>query len=141
LQILSEINFPIEMKAQHLNLSAIASEKIGDSIQAKKIYHTLVKRYPYYENGLINYSKYLSNKGKTSDAYNIAVNGVKALPNSIELNKIYTLLCLDERLINYAEESLKSLKLLINESEYSTFKAKYNAKFAQLETEFNSWEE
>ena len=141
LKLLSETQFPIELNAKFFLLSAIASENIGDSTQAEKIYKTLVYKYPYFEPGLIQFGEYMRKKGKTSEAYNIIVQGVKALPNSTELGKIYTLLCLDESLTKYAEESMLELKNQLSAEEFNAFNSIYQEKLASLEEQFSQWEE
>ena len=140
LQILSKNDYPLELKAKHLNLSALASEKLEDNEQAEKIYRVLVHRYPFYEKGLLNYISYLEKQNKQNEAYQIAVQGVKSLNNSLELRKKYTLLCIDEGLIGYAASSLIELQQQMNSKDFSFFKTIYDEKYAKFESKFKEWE-
>ena len=51
------------------------------------------------------------------------------------------MLCLDESLISYAEESIVELENLMTKKDFITFKAKYDKRLAEIEEKFKEWEE
>ena len=140
INILDQSSFPIEMKAEELYIKTKALEGLNKDNDTRKQYELLVNKFPFYEEGIIAYANYLNKKGNNTKAYEIVVQGVKALNKSIKLNKMYVLLCLEESLIEYAEETLIELEKIMPQQEFNIFEKEYRTKLMEIERKFDEWE-
>ena len=134
------MNIPLELKSKGLYIKAKSLENLKKESLAEIEYSNLVSKYPFYEKGILAYGDLLTRKGETTKAYNIIVEGVKALKNSVELNKKYIMLCLEESLTDYATESIIELEKLMDQKDFATFKSQYDTQLAEIEAKFNEWE-
>ena len=141
IKILNSMDTPIEFKAKSLLITSQAFANIKEDKKATISFTNLTKQYPFYKDGLLEAAKYFRTQNKSLKAYDIIVDAIKVIEESPDLLKEYAFLCLDERLMDYGDETVIQLKSLMNKEEFARFNTEYQAQRSEIQKIFDEWED
>ncbi|MGA0557143.1 hypothetical protein ACO2Q8_10855 [Larkinella sp. VNQ87] len=103
--------------------------------QARRFYEAALHRAPFHAEIVSATAAFERQNGKAEKAYNQVLEALALNEQNPGLLKLYTLLCLDQGLTDYAEESLARLRIATSPADYQAFLASYQAKRALIEKE------
>lgn len=101
--------------------------------QAKAAYARALQLAPLNAAIVASVAQFERQQGHTKQAYQLVLNALNANETNTSLLKLYSLLCLDMSLPDYAEDALARLQTATSPADYQTFLATYQQKQALLE--------
>jgi len=109
-----------------------AKRQIG---QARQWYARALRQAPFNAGIVVAAADLEQKAGQIQKAYDLVLNALPLNDTEPELLKRYTLLCLDLRLTDYAEDGLSRLRTATSPTDYQAFLASYQSKRALIEKE------
>jgi tetratricopeptide (TPR) repeat protein len=113
--------------------------KKGNINEAGNYLSRAIEESPYQEKAFIYLAELNNFSLNHHKAYDILLKGIELNANSPELHKIYALQALKLNLTNYADLTMKKLKEMISQAEYSQFLQIYKREKALHEKEFEQF--
>ncbi len=104
------------------------SLSIGKNSLKNKVDSTYHAANPFFTQGVIGKSKYLSDKGEQMEAYNVLLNALEINPYAINLRKQYIMQCAVMDFDTYGDHALEELQPLLSSQEYYAFRDQYEEK-------------
>lgn len=108
--------------------------------QARQGYEAALRRAPFNAEIVSAAAAFERQNGRTERAYNLLLEALPLNEQNPALLKQYALLCLDQGLTDYAEESLARLRVATSPADYQAFLASYQAKRALIEKQRESFQ-
>jgi len=96
---------------------------------------------PFFEQGVIGKSEYLSGKGEQMDAYNVLLTALEVNPYAINLRKQYIMQCAAMDFDRYGDHALEELQPLLSSQEFYEFRSRYQMKLKQAQEAFDNFED
>ncbi|MDW8286869.1 MAG: hypothetical protein RMJ89_02240, partial [Flammeovirgaceae bacterium] len=116
-----------------------------DTAQAIRLYQQALEKIPAYFPMYRALADFYNAIHQPQKAYDILLDALERFPQSVELNKLYVLQCLECGYTNYATYGMQDLKFLLSDVEYRHFEKEYEAKKEQKKQQYlrqfgDSWE-
>ncbi|GAB3333610.1 hypothetical protein GCM10027299_41320 [Larkinella ripae] len=120
-------------------LIAQAYEGKRQAAPARQFYRNATRSAPFEAEIVTAAAGFERRQGKTEQAYNLVLEALPLNERNPDLLKMYTLLCLDLGLTDYAEAGLARLRGAASPADYQAFLASYQAKRALIEKQRESF--
>ncbi|MFD1142541.1 hypothetical protein ACFQ4C_15555 [Larkinella insperata] len=108
--------------------------------QARQAYNKALRWAPFNAEIVSAAAAFERQNGKTERAYNLVLEALPLNERNADLLKLYSLLCLDQGLTDYAEESLARLRAATSPADYQAFLTSYQARRALIEKQRESFQ-
>jgi len=136
----------ILLKELETNRQTAAAKKLYEAIynaalklDAEKLFTQAQHALPFEEKVYTEAVLYFNDKKEKEKAYNFLLEGLKIIPESIEVNKLYVRQCLEMGYANYAERSYRELRTLLSPEAREVFAKEYEAKLIEMQKRDASW--
>ena len=108
------MKFPTYYRQFGEGVLALANKNID---LAAKHFNSISIQNPFFEQGTIFIAEFYTDQGNEDKAYDILLNGIKINPYSLNLNKAYIKICLQQGLDQYAIDAISEFeKIMTNEA-------------------------
>jgi len=108
------MKFPTYYRQFGEGVLALANKNID---LAAKHFNSISIQNPFFEQGTIFIAEFFTDHGNEDKAYDILLNGIKINPYSLNLNKAYIKICLQQGLDQYAIDAISEFeKIMTNEA-------------------------
>ena len=123
------------LQAQKEALVAQAYAGKHQTAQARQWYARALQLAPFNADIVAATADLEQKAGQTQKAYDLVLNALPLNDTDPRLLERYTLLCLDLRLTDYAEDGLSRLRTATSPTDYQAFLTSYQSKRALIEKE------
>ncbi len=137
--VLKELTPTLTQKGWVYFFEAAILENQNRASAANELYEKAILAQPFeaeiYEMAAANY-----NKQKLYDkAYNVYIKGLAIIPRSAKLYAAYTMQCLEQSYMSYAEKAFERTQQLMSEKDFPAFKRRYEALYELKNRESSDW--
>ncbi len=132
-QVFAAKVFLPQHEAERNALLGQAYEQSRQLAPARQAYDRALQLAPLNADIVVRAAQLDRQQGRTKQAYQRTLNALAVNETNVDLLKMYTLLCLDLSLSDYAKDALTQLQTATNPADYQAFLTAYQQKVALLE--------
>ncbi|TAF33961.1 MAG: hypothetical protein EAZ57_04490 [Cytophagales bacterium] len=137
--LLKEVSPNLTQKGWVLFFQAVVSASKKRSTEANQLFEQALLAQPFEPHLYEVAAKHYNSQKLFDQSYNLYINGLDIIPNSGELYAAYTLQCLEQSYMSYAEKALERSQQLLSSQKFANLKTRYDSLFVIKNKDAAEW--